>query len=51
MVSKDPFVAERLAATAQLNVPGNAAEFAASIEEQVKQLADAAKLLGVKPKQ
>ena len=49
-VSKDPQVAERLAATAQLNVPGNAAEFAQSIDEQVKQLNDAAKLLGVKPK-
>jgi tripartite-type tricarboxylate transporter receptor subunit TctC len=50
-VSKDPLVAERLASTAQLNTPGDAAEFAASIDEQVKQLAEAAKLLGVKPKQ
>jgi tripartite-type tricarboxylate transporter receptor subunit TctC len=50
-VSKDPFVAERLAATAQLNTPGDAAEFAASIDEQVKQLAESAKLLGMKPKQ
>jgi tripartite-type tricarboxylate transporter receptor subunit TctC len=50
-VSADPLVAERLAATAQLNVPGNAAEFAASIDEQVKQLAASAKLLGIKPKQ
>src|SRR4051812_48513565 len=50
-VSKDPQVAERLAATAQLNVPGDAAEFAASIDAQVKQLADSAKLLGIKPKQ
>ena len=49
-VSQDPLVAERLAATAQLNVPGNAAEFAASIEEQTKQLNDSAKLLGLKPK-
>ena len=49
-VSKDPLVAERLAATAQLNVPGNAAEFAQSIDEQVKQLADSAKRLGLKPK-
>ena len=49
-VSRDPFVAERLAATAQLNVPGNAAEFAQSIDDQVKQLADSAKLLGLKPK-
>jgi tripartite-type tricarboxylate transporter receptor subunit TctC len=50
-VSKDPFVAERLASTAQLNVPGDAAEFAKSIDDQVKQLADAARLLGIKPKQ
>jgi len=50
-VSKDPLIADRLAATAQLNVPGNAQEFAASIDEQVKQLAEAAKLLGLKPKQ
>jgi len=50
-VSKDPFVAERLASTAQLNTPGDAAEFAASIDEQVKQLADSAKFLGLKPKQ
>lgn len=50
-VSADPLVAQRLAATAQLNVPGNAAEFAASIEEQAAQLAASAKLLGMKPKQ
>jgi tripartite-type tricarboxylate transporter receptor subunit TctC len=49
-VSKDPQVADRLAATAQLNVPGNAAEFAQSIDEQVKQLAESAKRLGLKPK-
>jgi tripartite-type tricarboxylate transporter receptor subunit TctC len=50
-VSKDPLVAERLASTAQLNTPGDAAEFAASIDEQTKQLAESAKLLGMKPKQ
>ena len=50
-VSADPLVAERLAATAQLNIPGTAAEFAASIEEQVAHLAASAKLLGIKPKQ
>jgi tripartite-type tricarboxylate transporter receptor subunit TctC len=50
-VSKEPAIAERLAATAQLNTPGDAAEFAASIDEQVKQLAESAKLLGLKPKQ
>ncbi len=49
-VSQDSLVAERLASTAQLNVPGNAAEFAASIDEQTKQLAESAKLLGMKPK-
>lgn len=49
--SKDPQLAERLAATAQLNTPGDAAEFAASIEEQVAQLAASAKALGLKPKQ
>jgi tripartite-type tricarboxylate transporter receptor subunit TctC len=50
-VSKDPLVADRLVATAQLNTPGDAAEFAASIDEQVKQLAESAKRLGLKPKQ
>jgi tripartite-type tricarboxylate transporter receptor subunit TctC len=49
-VSADPLVAERLAATAQLNVPGNAAEFAASIDDQTAQLAASARLLGMKPK-
>jgi len=50
-VSKEPAIAERLAATAQLNTPGDAAEFAASIDEQAKQLAESAKRLGLKPKQ
>lgn len=50
-VSKDALVAERLASTAQLNVPGDAAEFAASIDEQAAQLAVAAKLLGIRPRQ
>jgi tripartite-type tricarboxylate transporter receptor subunit TctC len=49
--SKDAVLAERLASTAQLNVPGDAAEFARSIEEQAQQLAASAKLLGMKPKQ
>ncbi|HYC22250.1 MAG TPA: tripartite tricarboxylate transporter substrate binding protein [Candidatus Bathyarchaeia archaeon] len=48
-VSQDPLVAQRLAATAQINSPGGPAEFAASIEEQKKQLAESAKLLGMKP--
>lgn len=50
-LSKDPLIAERLASTAQLNTPGDAAEFAQSIDDQVKQLAEAAKFLGLKPKQ
>lgn len=49
--SRDPVLAERLAATAQLNIPGDAAEFAASIDEQVKQLAESARRLGIQPKQ
>ena len=50
-LSKDALIAERLQSTAQLNTPGDAAEFAQSIDEQVKQLAEAAKFLGLKPKQ
>src|SRR5690242_14769160 len=50
-LSKDPLIADRLASTAQLNTPGDAAEFAQSIDDQVKQLAASAKLLGLKPKQ
>jgi tripartite-type tricarboxylate transporter receptor subunit TctC len=50
-ISKEPQIAERLAATAQLNTPGDAAEFAQSIEEQIAQLAASAKQLGMKPKQ
>src|SRR4051812_18898726 len=50
-VSKDPLIAERLASTAQLNIPGDAAEFEKSIEEQKAQLAASAKLLGMQPKQ
>jgi tripartite-type tricarboxylate transporter receptor subunit TctC len=49
--SAEPALAERLAATAQLNIPGDAAEFAASIDEQVKQLAESARRLGIQPKQ
>jgi tripartite-type tricarboxylate transporter receptor subunit TctC len=49
--SADPLIAERLAATAQLNIPGSSAEFAASIEEQKAQLAASARLLGMQPKQ
>ena len=46
-VAADAQVAERLAATAQLNNPGTAAELAASVEEQEAQLAAAAKQAGI----
>ena len=48
-VAADPVVAERLAATAQINNPGDAAEFAASMDEQAALLAKFAKMLGTKP--
>jgi tripartite-type tricarboxylate transporter receptor subunit TctC len=48
-ISAEPAISERLAATGQINSPGSAAEFAASIDEQAKQLAATAKLLGTKP--
>jgi len=49
-VAADPVVAERLAATAQVNNPGTGAELQASIDEQAAQLAVTAKILGMKPK-
>jgi tripartite-type tricarboxylate transporter receptor subunit TctC len=49
-VASEPAVAERLAATAQINSPGNAAEFAASMEEQVKGMEAVAKAVGMTPK-
>ena len=49
-VAADPLVAERLAATAQVNNPGTGAELQASIDEQAAQLAAQAKILGLKPK-
>lgn len=49
-VASEPAVAERLAATAQINNPGNAAEFAASMEEQVRGMEAVAKVVGMKPK-
>ena len=48
-VAADPVVAERLAATAQVNAPGTGADLAASTEEQAALLAATAKLLGLKP--
>ena len=49
-VAGDPTVAERLVATAQINYPGNAAEFTASMEEQVRNMDAVAKFVGMKPK-
>ena len=49
-VASEPAVAQRLAATAQINSPGNAAEFAASMEEQVRGMEAVAKVVGMKPK-
>ena len=49
-ISSEPVVAERLAATAQINSPGNAQEFAASMEEQVKGMEAVAKVVGMTPK-
>lgn len=49
-VAMEPVVAERLAATAQINLPGNAAEFAASIEEQVRNMDAVARVVGMTPK-
>jgi len=49
-VAADAVVAERLAATAQVNNPGTGAELQASIDEQAAQLAVTAKILGMKPK-
>ena len=38
---------ERLVATAQINYPGNAAEFAASMEEQERNMDAVAKFVGM----
>ena len=46
-VAADALVAERLAATAQINNPGNAAEFAASMEEQTANMEAVAKVVGM----
>ena len=42
---------QKLTATAQIVSPGDAAEFAASIEQQKAQVAEIAKLFGNKPVQ
>jgi tripartite-type tricarboxylate transporter receptor subunit TctC len=48
-VAADPVIAERLAATAQINNPGSGADLQASTDEQAAQLAATAKILGLKP--
>jgi len=50
-VAKDRAVVDKLAATAQIISPGDAAEFTASIEKQKAQVARIAKLFGNKPVQ
>jgi tripartite-type tricarboxylate transporter receptor subunit TctC len=49
VVASDPEIVKRLTATGQIVSPGNAAEFAASIEQQRAQVAAVAKLFGNKP--
>ena len=46
-VAGEPAVAERLVATAQINYPGTAAEFAASMEEQERNMDAVAKFVGM----
>jgi tripartite-type tricarboxylate transporter receptor subunit TctC len=46
-VAGEPAVAERLVATAQINYPGNAAEFAASMDEQERNMDAVAKVVGM----
>jgi len=47
----DPEIVSRLTATGQIIIPGTAAEFAASIEQQRAQIAAVGKALGIKPAQ
>jgi tripartite-type tricarboxylate transporter receptor subunit TctC len=46
-VASEPAIAERLVATAQINYPGNAQEFAASMEEQERNMDAVAKIVGM----
>ena len=46
-ISRDPQIAERLQATAQINNPGDAAELEANMKEQTAQLEAAAKKAGI----
>ena len=50
-VASDPAIVQKMTATAQIVSPGDAAEFAASIEQQQAQVATIAKLFGNKPVQ
>ena len=50
-VLSDPALAVKLTATGQEVVPGSAAEFAASIDQQFKAVAEIAKVLGLKAAQ
>ncbi len=47
-VMADPIIAERLAATGQVALPGGPEELAASVKRQTEQVAAAAKILGMK---
>ena len=47
----DPAIVQRLSATGQVVVPGSAAEFAASIEQQRIGVAELARVLGIKAAQ
>jgi len=49
-IAADPVIAERLVSTAQINNPGNAAEFSASMDEQVRNMEAVAKIVGMSPK-
>jgi tripartite-type tricarboxylate transporter receptor subunit TctC len=51
VIAADPTIAQRLGATAQIVDVRGPAEFAAGIKEMRDQLADIAKVLGIKPAQ
>src|SRR3712207_5549817 len=46
-IAAEPAISERLVATAQINNPGSAQEFAASMEEQVRGMEAVAKVVGM----
>ena len=51
VVAKDPAIVAKMTATGQIMMPGDGAEFAASIDKQKAQVAAVAKLFGNKPVQ